>query len=411
MYDFIYKRKRLVQFVLALITLPFAFFGVDYYFRNTDRAGEVATVAGTPITQVDFANALRDQEQRMQQALGANYDPAMFQDPEMRYSVLEQLIGERLLQEQARRDRLSVSDEQLRQFISEIPAFQEDGKFSQTRYEQLLSMQNPPRSPVEFAQSIRQGLAMAPLEEPITKANIIAKSNVERYLGLLDQQREVAAASIDAESYLKDVRIDDAAVKAFYDANQQAFQVPEAVKLEYVTLTPDALERADRDRSRRGQEAVRRQPAPLRQGRGARRGAYPDCGQTRRLRIGQGRGEGESGGYPRPGEEEPEPVRRAGEEILAGHRLGGTGRRPGVLRPRRVDGEALRGRGVRHEGGRDRRSGAERLRLARDQAHRHPPGAAAVLRPGKVADRAGYETAAGDGQVRRGRRRAAEPGL
>jgi peptidyl-prolyl cis-trans isomerase D len=241
MYDFIYKRKRLVQVVLALITLPFAFFGVDYYFRNTDRTGEVATVAGTPITQVDFANALHDQQLRMQQALGANYDPAMFQDPQMRYSVLEQLIGERLLQEQARRNRLTVSDEQLRQFISEIPAFQEDGKFSQTRYEQLLQMQNPPRSPAEFAQSIRQGLALAPLEEPIAKANIVAKSNVERYLGLLDQQREVAAASIDAEAYLKDVKIDDAAVKAFYDANLAALQVPEEVKLEYVTLTPDAM--------------------------------------------------------------------------------------------------------------------------------------------------------------------------
>lgn len=241
MYDFIYKRKRLVQIVLALITLPFAFFGVDYYFRTTDRAGEVATVAGSPITQVDFADALRDQQQRMQQALGAGYDPAMLQDPELRYALLEHLINERLLQDQARRDRLTVTDAQLRQFISQIPAFQEDGKFSQTRYEQLLSLQNPPQTPVAFAQSVRQGLALAPLEEPLTKANIVAASSVERYLGLLDQQRQAAAASIDPEAFLKDVKIDDAAVKAFYDGNAAAFQVPEAVKLEYVTLTPDSL--------------------------------------------------------------------------------------------------------------------------------------------------------------------------
>src|SRR5271155_4783394 len=50
MYDLIYKRKRLVQFVLGLITLPFAFVGVGYYFRNGDRSGEVATVAGSKIT-------------------------------------------------------------------------------------------------------------------------------------------------------------------------------------------------------------------------------------------------------------------------------------------------------------------------------------------------------------------------
>jgi peptidyl-prolyl cis-trans isomerase D len=241
MYDFIFKRKRAVQVILALITLPFAFFGVDYYFRDTARTGEVATVAGSRITQAEFDNTLREQQERMRQSLGRNFDPAVFDDPEVRYSLLEGLIGQRLLQEQARRGRFSVSDEQLRQFISEIPAFQEGGKFSQARYEQLLAMQNPPKSPIEFARDIRQELMLGPVQESIAGGNIVARTNVERYLGLLEQQREAAVAAIDADVYLKDVRIDDAAVKAFYDANPSAFQVPEEVKLEYVTLTPDAL--------------------------------------------------------------------------------------------------------------------------------------------------------------------------
>ena len=241
MYDFLHKRKRTVQVILGLITLPFAFFGVDYYFRNTDRTGEVATVAGSRITQVEFDNSLREQQQRMRQTLGANFDPAVFENPEVRYALLEELIGQRLLQEQARRDRLTVADEQVRRFISEIPAFQEDGKFSQTRYEQLLAMQNPPRSPVEFAQNIRQGLMLAPLEEPISGGNIVAKTNVERYLGLLSQQREAAVAAIDPEGYLKDVKIDDAAVKAFYDGTPDAFQVPEEVRIEYVTFSREAM--------------------------------------------------------------------------------------------------------------------------------------------------------------------------
>lgn len=241
MYDLIYKRKRLVQFVLALIMLPFAFVGVGYYFRNADRTGEVATVAGGTITEIDFANALRGQQQRMQRALGSNYDPALFQSPEVRYALVEQLIGERLLQDQARRDRLTVSDEQLRQFISEIPEFQVDGKFSQARYEQLLAGQDPPQTPVAFAQSVREGLALAPLEEPVVGANIVARSNIERYLSLLDQQRVTAQANVEVDSFLKDVKIDDAAVKGFFDANAGAFQVPEEVKLDYLSLSPDTL--------------------------------------------------------------------------------------------------------------------------------------------------------------------------
>ncbi len=242
MYDFLHKRQRLVQIILALITLPFAFFGVDYYFRSgTGAASEVASVAGDKITQAEFQDSLRTQQERMRQAMGANFDPAIFENPEMRYSVLDQMIGQRLLRREARRDRFSVSDDQLRSFISEIPAFQEDGKFSQSRYEQLLEIQNPRRSPVEFAEEVRRELLLAPLQEPIVTGSIVARSNVERYLNLLDQQREVAVATIDAEPFLKGVKIDDAAVKQFYDSNQAAFQVPEEVKLDYVVLTPDAL--------------------------------------------------------------------------------------------------------------------------------------------------------------------------
>ena len=239
MYDFLYKRKRIVQIILALITLPFAFFGIDYYFRSTGRAQSVATVAGREITQQDFEESLREQQERMRQMMGRNYDPTMFEDPEVRYSVLEQLINQRLMQDQARRDRFRVSDAQLAQFIGEIPAFQVDGKFSHERYEQLLQTQS--RTPAAFEQDLRQQLTLAPLQEPVGAANIVARSNVERYLGLLDQQREVVAATLDIEPYLKEAKIDDAAVKSFYDANPTAFQVPEEVKLEYVTLTPDAL--------------------------------------------------------------------------------------------------------------------------------------------------------------------------
>ena len=194
MYDLIYKRKRLVQFVLALIMLPFAFVGVGYYFRNADRSAARwprsraarSPRSISPTRCVGSSSACSRRWERI------TIRPC-FSPPEVRYALLEQLIGERLLQDQARRDRLTVSDEQLRQFISDIPAFQVDGKFSQARYEQLLAGQDPPQTPVAFAQNVRQGLALAPLEEPVNGANIVARSNIERYLSLLDQQRVTSA--------------------------------------------------------------------------------------------------------------------------------------------------------------------------------------------------------------------------
>ncbi len=239
MFDFVHKRKRVVQGVLALITLPFAFFGIDYYFKDSGRATEVAHVGGDRITEAEFANTLSEQRERLRQQQGARYDPTVFDKPDVRYSVLQQLIGQRLIDDQARRNRFSVSDDQLAQFIGNIPDFQEDGKFSHVKYESLLMTQN--LTPQAFEQRARQQLTIAPMEEPILAGNIVAKSNIERYLALLEQKRDAALATIPVDAYLKDAKVDDAAVKAFYDANASIFQIPEEVSIEYVALNPDAL--------------------------------------------------------------------------------------------------------------------------------------------------------------------------
>ncbi|MDQ6621654.1 MAG: SurA N-terminal domain-containing protein [Pseudomonadota bacterium] len=240
MFDIVDKHKRAVQIVLALVTLPFAFFGVDYYFRNGDTMPEVARVGDSRVTQTDFDEALREQQERLRQQLGAGYDPAMLQSPEIRYGILEQLINRRLLQEKARSDSLRVSDAQLQEVIGAMPAFQENGQFSPEKYRQLLGTQN--MTPVQFENRMRQELLLGPISDPIALGSIVARASEERYLSLLEQQREVAVANLAAEAFAGEVKVDDAAVKAFFDSNAQAFKTPEQGKFEYVVLTPEAVQ-------------------------------------------------------------------------------------------------------------------------------------------------------------------------
>ncbi len=163
----------------------------------------------------------------------------MFDNPEVRFSVLQQVINRHLMQEVAAHEAFRVPDVALQQFIARLPAFQENGQFSNERYQQLLAAQN--MTPAGFEERLRQDLLLAPVTEPISLGNVVARSSAERYLGLLEQKREVAAAAIDPDQFESAVKIDDAAVKAFYDANPSAFQSPELAKFEYVMLTQDAL--------------------------------------------------------------------------------------------------------------------------------------------------------------------------
>ena len=59
MFDLVHKHKTLVQLLLALITLPFAFWGIDSYRRGASTEEDVAEVAGQKITLQDFSQALR----------------------------------------------------------------------------------------------------------------------------------------------------------------------------------------------------------------------------------------------------------------------------------------------------------------------------------------------------------------
>jgi peptidyl-prolyl cis-trans isomerase D len=239
MFDLVHKHKRFAQAILFLMMVPFAFFGVDYYFRGGGAEGSVATVGGDKITQQEFADSMREQSDQMRRQMGQNFDPAMFDSPEVRFALLDNLVNQRLLTGKARSEKFRVSDAQLQQFIAAIPAFQEDGKFSADRYRQLLTSQN--MSPPQFEQRLRQDMLVGAVQEPVAAANIIARPSALKYLGLLEQQREVAVAPVDIDPFMKDVKIDDAQIKEFYDKNTAAFQTPEQARIEYVLLTQDAL--------------------------------------------------------------------------------------------------------------------------------------------------------------------------
>src|SRR5512135_1769306 len=102
MYDYLHKHKRIAQVILAIIMVPFAFVGVDYYFRRGDAQPSIATVGSGKITRVEFDELLREQQERLRQQLGRGYDPAIFENPEVRYSLVEQLVGQRVLYDRAR---------------------------------------------------------------------------------------------------------------------------------------------------------------------------------------------------------------------------------------------------------------------------------------------------------------------
>jgi len=238
MYDLIYSHKKLVQIVLAIIFVPFAFFGVDSYFR-AGGGDNIATVGGQPITEQEFARALQERQNELQRMAGGRMDPALLDSSELRFAVLEGIVRQRLLVSQAVRSGLLVSDQQLQQIISEQPAFQEDGKFSRARYEEQLRRQN--MTPTGFENSLRRDLMVERVSNAYRATTLVPNAVAERLLRINAQQREVSQSVLGPENFVAQVKLEAGAAKQHYDAHQNEFQLPEQARLEYVVLALDAI--------------------------------------------------------------------------------------------------------------------------------------------------------------------------
>jgi peptidyl-prolyl cis-trans isomerase D len=238
MFDYVQENKRVVQVILFLIIITFGFFGVDQY--NKSGGGDApATVNGEKISQQEFDNAVRQQQERVREQAGANFDPAMFDNPEVKRMILDSLVNQRLLSSQARSVGLSLSDDQLAQIIAGIEAFQKDGKFDKQRYESALSGQN--MSPLVFESRVRDELSTRQLVDAYIKNGYASQTGADNLIRLNEQQRVVSVAQISPDSFVGQVKVEDAAVKAYYENNQKEFQTPERARVEYLIFSVSAL--------------------------------------------------------------------------------------------------------------------------------------------------------------------------
>jgi len=238
MFDFVHERKRLVQIVLLLIILPFAFFGLESY-KSSGKSAAPATVDGVKISQQEFENAIRQQQDKMRQMLGANFDPAILESAELKRAVLDNLIAQRLLIERATAAKLTVTDEQVAQVIGGIDAFKQNGKFDKERYIRVLGEKN--MSPLMFEARVKDDLLGQQLREAYTQNGYAPHTVADNVIAINEQQRMVSIAKVSLQPYMLQAKADEAEIKTFYDQNLKEFQIPEQAKVEYIKFSINDL--------------------------------------------------------------------------------------------------------------------------------------------------------------------------
>jgi len=243
MFEFIRKHQRLMQILLALLIVPsFVFVGVSGYQDRDAASDGVATVDGKKITQQEWENAQRRQIDQARQMMGAQFDQKLFDTPEARQAVLDQLVAERAINAEVTRAHLTVGDADLRKRIMDIQQFRKaDGSFDMEQYQAALAAQGMTAD--QFDARMRHDLAVEQLVGAIQQTGFAPRTVANRLSSINDEEREVQELVFPAASYAAQVKLTDDMLKAFYDKNAALFQVPETIKAEYVVFDAGAVEK------------------------------------------------------------------------------------------------------------------------------------------------------------------------
>lgn len=223
---------KLAIVVLGIIFVPFLFFGVSAPLTGSQIA---ATVDGSEIGVTQFEQAYRNQ-------LDAN--PSWSQLPDeirvqIRQSILDSLIRERLVDMYLIEDGYQVSDALLAGWLQRVPDFQVDGVFDMDTYRNWLLTRG--LDPEQFEANQRVSLRSDQLRRAIGGTSLITPADYRRFLNLIAEQRLVSLATFDLESAMAEVEVIDEMVVAFYDSNDTLFLTEESADIAFIEVRRDEI--------------------------------------------------------------------------------------------------------------------------------------------------------------------------
>ncbi|RMG48943.1 MAG: hypothetical protein D6718_00725 [Acidobacteria bacterium] len=242
------ENLKYTKWILVLVALSFAlFFGVDWWNsrgRGPMQVTWVATVGGEPIGIGECQARGRQIETRYRRLMGDQYSKIRDQfDPMI--AAREELIRSRLIEHDARRLGLRVSDAEVSQAIRGIRLFQnEDGSFvGMERYRRMLMKGYfpPYRDPAAFEAAIRRDLLVEKWQQLIAASVVVTPEQVKREFERRNEKVSLEYLVLPYEEAAPDVNPKDAELAAWYEAHRDRYSQGEARRASFVAVTDKAV--------------------------------------------------------------------------------------------------------------------------------------------------------------------------
>lgn len=218
--------------IIGVIVVLMALTGFDAIIRATHHENVAAKVNGDDISIPELQQAQEMQRRQLQQRLGKDFDASTLDDKLLKDAALKGLIERKLLLQAAQNDKFAFTQQQVDQLILQTPEFLVDGKFNADKFDQALRQNGYTR--MQFRQMLEQEMLIGQLRAGIAGSGFVTDNELQAFARLEKQTRDFATLTFKADP--AKAKVEDADIKAYYDAHKAEFMSPDQVVIDYIEL-------------------------------------------------------------------------------------------------------------------------------------------------------------------------------
>jgi peptidyl-prolyl cis-trans isomerase D len=236
----VFRKKHIsktIWIILAILILPaFVFWGFGSYTRSKREETYAGKIGNRAISLIDYRDAYIAVKNMAIIQLGIPEDKL---DEVGSYIDLNAQAWERLvLLDEARRERIRISDEEVVKQIESYPFFQRKNAFDETLYNQILQyvLRTKPR---DFEEETRQNLMIRKLYETATSAIKLSDQEIKEEYRKNNEELTLQYISANPQEFAKALNPTDDELKDYFNSNQLKFKQPLSFSIEYIAFVSE----------------------------------------------------------------------------------------------------------------------------------------------------------------------------
>ncbi len=238
MISWMQKHRKYLVVTIWISTIAFVgagFVGWGAYKFGGSSGGAIAKIGNIEVTNKDLQDKYSKIYNYYNQMMGGRLTKEKAKNLKLQDIAINQLFNDTLLLNYAKDLGLIASDKEVLQEIADIPAFQVDGKFSQSRFNSILqSLQTKTK---EFKKSIKNTLTIQKLFKALSLNNTpLEEKTLFSALYLQDKLK----VKITTDKAI-DLKISDDEIKKYWETNKQKYKSQTKYQIDLVKINASTL--------------------------------------------------------------------------------------------------------------------------------------------------------------------------